>query len=239
MRRETAIGGGRSGFPTTRWTMVLATRRPQDAAPALQQLLETYWKPLYFFARKRGLSVEESKDAVQDFVVQVLERDIPASADPAKGRFRSFLRTALANFLANREASRTARKRGGGAIPLSLDFEGAEIELASQPDAPDAAFDREWACAVMERGLQRLEREFAAGRRSGPFELARRFFQPHGAPTHEEAAREAAMSASAWKAFLHRTRVRFRELVREEIAETVDGESEIDGELALLVRALS
>jgi RNA polymerase sigma factor (sigma-70 family) len=236
---ETSIGGGEREFPNTRWTVIASSRSGADArAKALEELLASYWKPLYFYVRRKGLSIEDSKDAIQGFCVHLLDREFLERLDPEKGRFRSYLRTAMDNFLVNRHEQAAAQKRGGGKKVVSLDFDVDESAHPGASASPEAAFDREWALSVMERALGRLRHEFEGGERKGPFELVRRFFDFSGEPpSYDDAARESGMSVSQLKAFLHRARVRFRELVKDEVRETVsDGEP--DGEVDDLIRAL-
>ncbi len=238
MAPETSIGGSEREFPNTRWTVIASSRSGADArAKALEELLAAYWKPLYFFVRRKGLSVEDSKDAIQDFFAHLLDREFLERLDPKKGRFRSYLRGAMDNFLVNRHEHRSAQKRGGGKKIVSLDF---EVDESSTPGtaSPEAAFDREWALAVMETALARLKAEFESGERKGPFALVKRFFDfTAEQPSYEEAAKESAMSVSSLKAFLHRARLRFRELVKEEVQHTVD-DGEPDREVDELIRAL-
>lgn len=238
MRGETAIGGPARGFPSTRWTLFLsAAADPAARQRALEELATEYWKPLYCFARCRGLGVEESKDAVQGFLAQLVERDFPA-LDPARGRLRSYLRTGLANYLANLHERDAARKRGGGARPARLDFDLAERHLDGAARGPEAAFEREWALGVMERALGALERELERRAGRGRFTVLRRFFQAGEAPDYASAARECGLSLTAFKVFLHRARARFRELVREQVRETVAGPGDEEQELGDLFRAL-
>lgn len=240
MFNETTLGGPAREFPPTRWTLILSSR--DGGAPrraALETLLAAYWKPLYFYVRRKGNSVEASKDAIQDFFAHLLERDFLARLDPGKGRFRSYLRAAIDHYLINLHESRSARKRGGGAPVLSLDVEGAERDVAAAPEDPGAAFDREWALGVMERALAKLRGEFEGGARRGPYDVFLQFFRPSEAPSYEEASRACGMSLPQFKAFLHRTRVRFREIVRADIADTVADAGEADAEMAELLRALT
>ena len=240
MGPETSIGGAAREFPPTRWTLILSAREdPAARRAALETLLPACWKPLYFFARRKGLNVEAAKDALQEFCVRLLERDVLAGLDPAKGRFRSYLRTAFANFLVNLHEQRTALKRGGEARGVSLDFDVAEREAGTAPAEPDAAFEREWAVGVMERAQARLRAEFDRGVRSGPLDLFLRYFREGEPPAYAKTAAERGMSVPQLKAFLHRTRVRFRELVRDEVAPTVEDPGEIEAEIGDLLAALT
>lgn len=237
---ETDIGGTAREFPPTRWTLILSTRDGDGRRrAAVETLFAAYWKPMYFYARRKGLPVEEAKDAVQALFAQLLERDFPARLDPARGRFRAYLRTALDHLLINFHESRSAQKRGGGAPVLSLDVEGAERDVAGAPADPAAAFEREWAVGVMERALAALRREFETGARRGPFDVFVKCFQPGEAPSCEQGAKDCGMSVPQFKAFLHRTRVRFRELVRGEVSDTMTDAREADGEVAELIKTLA
>jgi RNA polymerase sigma-70 factor (ECF subfamily) len=232
------MGGEAREFPPTRWTLVRsAAQGPEARRAAMEELLALYWKPLYVYARRKGRSVEDAKDAVQGFCAHLLDRDFLARLDPGKGRLRAYLRASLDHYLINEHEREAAQKRGGGARIFSLDIDVAERELGGGADEPGAAFDRAWAVGVMDRALGRLRQEFETGRRAGPFELVRAFFGFGPAPSYEEAARAHGMSLPQLKAFLHRSRERFRELVREEVAHTVDGD-EAESEITQLLRAL-
>src|SRR5262245_10379570 len=128
-------------FPDTRWTLVLATRQGGEARrSALETLLSAYWRPLYLFARRKGLTSEAAEDAVQGFFLKLLEHDFPDRLDPARGRLRSYLLTGLERHLVNLHEHDAAQKRGGGARLLSLDVLSAERDLPGAPDAATAAF---------------------------------------------------------------------------------------------------
>ncbi len=231
------MGGEAREFPPTRWTSILAAQSdPAARRRALDDLLASYWKPLYFYVRRKGRNVEDAKDAVQEFLTHVVEKDFISHADPARGRFRGFLKTSFDHWLVNRYEEASAKKRGGDAHIVPLDFEVAERECAALPADPLAAFDREWALGVMERAVARLREEFERGERRGPFDVVRRFFVAGEPPSYEEAARASGMGAVQFKAFLHRAR--FRVLVREEVSHTVSSEADIEAEIADLVRAL-
>jgi RNA polymerase sigma-70 factor (ECF subfamily) len=176
---------------------------------------------------------------IQAFCAQLLEKDFLERLDPEKGRLRSYLRSAVDNFLVNRHERGTAKKRGGGAKVVSLDFLG-ECGESDVPagDEPGSVFEREWALAVMERALGKLQTEFESGERKGPFELVQRFFDfRREPPSYDDAARESGMSVTQLKAFLHRARVRFRELVKDEVRDTVS-EADPESEVQELIRAL-
>jgi RNA polymerase sigma-70 factor (ECF subfamily) len=230
-------GGGRV-FPTTRWTLILSSRQgPEARRRALDELLSLYWRPLYFFGRRKGRREEAAKDAVQGFFVHLLERDFPDRLDPAKGRFRGYLKASFDHYLDNLHERETALKRGGSFRFVPLDVVMAERDLAAAPEAPEAAFEKEWALSVMERSLARLRREYEEGRRKGDVTTILRFFRLDQAPSYAEAAVACGMSVVQFKASLHRARARFRDILREEVADTVT-EADAEDELRDLLRIL-
>ena len=230
-------------FPTTRWTLILASREGDQARrEALESLLTTYWKPVYFYLRRRGLAVESAEDVVQGFFLHLLERDFLPRLDPARGRFRSYLLTALDHYLAHQRERESAQKRGGGVRLVPIDLALAERELEAAPAEAQTAYQREWAMGVMERALVRLRQEYEQGRRKGPAEVFLRFFSFESfepAPSYADAAAQVGLTASQFKAALHRARQRFRELLREEVGGTLQDAAEADREIGELVRALS
>lgn len=230
---------GPGSFPPTRWTLIRSARAsPQARREALESLLRTYWRPLYVFMRRQGLEAEAARDAVQDLLMRLLEHDFLERLDPGKGRLRGYLLTAARHHLSHRHERESAARRGGGVAALPLDFELAERIAAEDAHAPDEAFEREWASSVMERALERLEAEFSSGARKGPFALVLQFFRPGEPPSYREAAQAHGMSLPQLKTFLHRARVRYRELVREEVADTVLAPEEAEAELTELLRVL-
>jgi RNA polymerase sigma-70 factor (ECF subfamily) len=227
-------------FPTTRWTLILSARDGGDAErAALETLLATYWKPVYFFLRRRGRSVEAAEDAVQGFFLHLLQRDVLPRLDPARGRFRSYLLTSLQNYLANEHEKAAAVKRGGRVKIVPLDTAAGERELPGAPEDPDAAFDREWASGIMDRALARLRGEYEQGKRKGPAEVFLAFFRPVESPSYAEAAAACGLTTAQFKAALHRARDRFRELVREEVAATVEHDGDVEVEMRALFEVLA
>ena len=226
-------------FPTTRWSLVRAAGRDEPARrEALEALLSTYWRPVYLYLRRKGLPPEAAEDAVQGLFLSLLEHDALERLDPLRGRFRSYLLTSLEHHLIKLHERGTALKRGGGLRVVSLDTLDAERDLPAIPDDPGRAFDRAWALSIMARASARLAREYEQGRRKGSAAAVLRFFALQEAPSHAEAARECGMTPTQFKAALHRARERFREILREEVAETVEDEEAVEGELRALFEAL-
>ncbi len=227
-------------FPTTRWTLILSSRQSEEARrAALDTLLPLYWKPVYFYLRRKGLSVENAEDMTQSFFLHVLERDMLPRVDPARGRFRSYLLTSLENYCVNRYEHDAAVKRGGRTKLVPLDTVLAERELPAASEDPGRAFDREWALGAVERALGRLRQEYDEGRRKGPADVFLRFFSLDEAPSYADAAAACGLTPAQFKAALHRARERFRELLREEVAMTVGEEDDPDVEMRALMDALS
>ncbi len=231
-------------FATTRWTVVLAAGRPglPQAAGALEELCRTYWFPLYAYVRRRGHTREDAEDLTQAFFARLLEKGFLESADAERGRFRAFLLTALKRFLANEwDRSRTL-KRGGGATPLPLDPQQADTQFlaASNDLPPDRAFDREWAVALLERVVIRLRDECVAEGRAGQFDHLKVFLTSgKGAASHADAALALGMEEGAVRVTVHRLRKRYRQLLRDEVAQTLAEGADVDAEMAALFGAFS
>jgi RNA polymerase sigma-70 factor (ECF subfamily) len=239
--------GGRGRFATTRWSLVLAAGADAPGTggrEALTTLCETYWYPLYAFLRARGHRTEDAEDLTQAFFARVLEKNAIGRADPARGRFRSFLLSSLTHFAANEHDRDVAKKRGGGAPALSLEFERAEGRFQLEPvtdDTPEKIFDRRWALTLLDRVLSRLQTE--GGRGGGgetQFAVLKNYLTGEEPQLrYADTARELGMSEGAVKVAVHRLRRRFRDLVRDEISHTVSLPEEIEDELRHLWAAIA
>lgn len=228
MARETSIGGTRRAFEPTVWTIILAARDRKE----LGALFERYWRPCYFYIRRRNHDVEDAKDLTQGFFTDFLERDALAAVSRSKGRFRSFLLACLDHYLANEYDRRKAKKRGGKV--LSLDFEGAETEFAqTKGETPEKLYRRQWAVALIDRGLEALKKEM------GPrFDMLREYVTGASEGSLREAAGRLGLTESNVKVIIHRARRRYKELLRAEVARTVEDRREVDDELKELFAAL-
>ena len=243
-REQTTFQSTRA-FHTTRWTLVMRARGDApEARAALGDLCDAYWMPVYRFLRREGRDDDHGRELAQAFFSQVLEKGGIEKADPCKGRFRSYLLGALKHFLAKQRRAEGAQKRGGEAIVQSIESGGSEtspgLQLAD-PGAtvPDAYFDRHWALAVMERGLTTVGGTFEAAGKEKQFEVLKRWLMGDGEGLSQaEAAAELGMTAGAVKVAIHRLRQKFREAIRDEIAQTVDTEEEVQEELRYLIEAL-
>ena len=231
-------------FVTTHWSVVLTAGRNDTARAraALEQLCRNYWHPLYAYVRGAGYSREEAEDLTQEFFARLLAQNSVARADPARGRFRSFLLASLKHFLANEWEKARARKRGGGAQLLPLEFDTAETRCA-QPvapgDTPDRAYDRQWALALLDVVLGQLRREYRhAGREDMYLGLKDTLSGGRSEIPYRELGARLGLSEGAVKVAAHRLRQRYRELLRAEIANTVAGPEEVEEELQHLFAAL-
>jgi len=235
---------GPRGFATTHWSLVVAAK-PDEASrsrarKALEELCKAYWYPLYAFARCRGYSSDEAQDLTQSFFARIIETGGLAAADPARGRFRSYLLGAMKHFLANEWHRARARKRGGDVTFLDLDALDPEARYALEPARstdPDAGFDREWAQETIAHAMVKLRAETEARGKGELFEELKGSLIGDERARGETAAR-LGMTAGAVKVAVHRLRQRFRELLRAEIAETVSDPSDVDVEMRHLVAAL-
>jgi RNA polymerase sigma factor (sigma-70 family) len=236
--RYSAVVTLEPGFPTTRWTLILACRaQPARYREALSELLAIYWHPLYVYLRRRGLARAEAEDAVQSFAVHLLETDVLARLDPGRGRLRAYLKTALQHHVAHQRERALAQKRGGGQV-VALDLELAESLLAESPSSPEAAFDRAWARSLFDRALVQLREEHQRESRAGPFEVIAAYFQGGETLSYSAAAAQHGLSVPQLKSLLHRARARFRALLTALVADTVAAPEEVEHELAELLRCL-
>jgi RNA polymerase sigma-70 factor (ECF subfamily) len=236
--------GGRAGFEATRWSIILAAGRDDPAqAAALDRLCRTYWYPLYAFVRRQGRSPEDAQDLTQAFLARLIAKRDLAGVDRAKGRFRSFLLAAMKHFLANERDKARALKRGGGAHVTSLDAGDAETRYLREPAdpvTPERVFERRWALTLLDEVLRRLRAEYEVRGQGALFEaLKDTLAGGGGADGHAAAAHRLGMTEGAVKVAAHRLRRRYRDLLRAEIAATVDAPGEVDDELRHLFAVLS
>lgn len=239
------IAGQEAAFVTTHWSVVLTAGRTDTtrARHALSKLCQTYWNPLYAHVRRRGYAMHDAQDLTQEFFAQLLERESLQSADPQRGRFRSFILTALNHFLINQWNKNHARKRGGHAQIFSIDLAAAEEWLAGEPAgqlSPDKAFEKQWALTLLHEVVNRLEMEYQREGKKDLFSaLSQSLASPRESQPYAELAATLKMTEGAVKVAVHRMRKRYRELIRDEIAHTVDSTQDIDGEMRHLFRALT
>ena len=235
-----------SAFHSTRWTLVLRSRGDApEARTALGELCEVYWTPVFRFLRSEGRSDDDSRELVQEFFARLLTRGGFDGADPAKGRFRSYLLGALKHFLAERRRNEGREKRGGGAVVESLDATTHDtapgLQIADTSAAmSDKHFDREWAFAVMDRSLKAVQADFEKAGKSAHFEVLKPWLVGDTDQLSQaDAAKRLGISTGAVKVMIHRLRKTFRTTVETEIAETVPATADIEEELRYLIEVLS
>jgi RNA polymerase sigma-70 factor (ECF subfamily) len=233
----------RPAFTTTHWSVVLSAQNKAStkSAEALEALCRTYWYPLYAYARRAGHSPADAEDLTQSFFARLLEKDYLQSAARDKGRFRTFLLVALKRFLANEWDRAHAQKRGGFTSIVSIDQTQAESRFAAEPShnvQPDVLFDRQWALTLLERAMRQVEQEYMATGRARLFEALRGLLvkDDSGSPYAEFATR-LNLTEPAVKMAVHRLRARYRDVLREEIAQTVNSPAELEEELRHLFSA--
>jgi len=230
-------------FEATRWSIVVAAGAAdsQRAHRALEHLCTAYWYPLYAFVRRQGHSPHDAQDLTQEFFARLLARNFVGDADPAKGRFRSFLLGALKHFLSDEWDRAGAQKRGGGQQPISLDAESAETRYRLEPADESSAekiYERRWALALLDQVLKRLRDEFTRDGKEHVFNELKSALTGGKVPYAEIAAR-LDVKEGAVRTAIHRLRTRYRDIIRAEIAETVASPAEVDAEMQHLFAALS
>jgi RNA polymerase sigma factor (sigma-70 family) len=228
-------------FPATRWSLVLDAA--DDSAAGLEDLCQHYWFPIYAVARRSGHDSEDSKDLTQSFFAKLLEKGWLATADPNKGRFRTFLITAFKRFMINEWKRNQAAKRGGGQKLISLDTDTAESLYASEDNqtlAPDALFDKHWALTLLDTAITRLAEEYQeAGRTEEYLKLKPCLTAGRGETDYKRLAQDLSHTQGAARVAVHRLRKRYRVTFREEISRTVENEDEVENEMKELLNALS
>jgi RNA polymerase sigma-70 factor (ECF subfamily) len=213
------------------------------AQAALEKLCQTYWYPLYLYVRRRGHSPQDAQDLTQAFFARLLERHWVGDADRDRGRFRTFLLTAMSRFLADEWDKARAQKRGGGVIHVPLQLDTAEGRYGCEPAddcTPEQCYERRWALTLLDAVLQRLRSEYERAGRAELFAglnaslVGGRESQPYA-----ELAAKLDMSESAVNVAVHRLRKRFRKLLRAEIAQTMAATDDVDEELRHLLAVLA
>jgi len=232
-------------FATTRWSVVLAAGDGETAGSreALARLCEIYWYPLYAFARRWGHTADEAQDLTQEFFARLLEKHYLGDVKPERGRFRSFLLASLKHFLLNERDRVLARKRGGGQVPIPLEFETAEGRYRLEPrdpSTPETIFERRWALTLLDRVLSRLRCEYEESGRGPLFKALQGLLTGQvETPRYADLGALLGMTEGAVKVAAHRLRRRFGELLRQEIADTVADPAEVDDEIRYLFKVLS
>lgn len=230
-------------FATTHWSVVVSAQGKVSARSdeALEALCRAYWKPLYAFVRRSGKSPADAEDLTQAFFAKLLEKNYLDSASREKGRFRSFLLVALKRFLANEWDRQHAKKRGGFAQVIPMDVELAESGLTAacpKNTQPDLIFDRQWAQTLLERTLECLREEYLRTGRAKLFEIIQDCLgKTESALPYAAIAARLKLSEAAVKMAVYRLRARYRELLYEQVAQTVNSPEDAEDEIRQLFSA--
>ncbi|OHB84639.1 MAG: hypothetical protein A2Z38_04710 [Planctomycetes bacterium RBG_19FT_COMBO_48_8] len=243
--RRNSNSAGRPRFATTHWSVVSAAGKsssPQQKQ-ALETLCQSYWFPLYAYLRRRGYDTHQAEDLTQAFFAHILEKKDLGTADPKFGKFRSFLLVRLKYFLSDERDRAQAKKRGGGRNVLSLSIQNAEGQYALEPAiqlSPEMLFEKSWALTVLERTMGRLEAEMADKNKQKLFDCLKVYLTTDkDVIPYENMAAELKMTEGSVRVAVHRLRRRYRKLLRDEIAQTIGGEDQIDEEMGCLFAALA
>jgi RNA polymerase sigma-70 factor (ECF subfamily) len=233
---------GNARFTTTHWSVVLAAGSAEKAQLALERLCRTYWYPLYAYLRRCGYAAHDAEDLVQGFFCRVLESQGFRNATPERGRFRSFLLAALSHFVSNEWKREHRIKRGGGFVFIPIQTDSAEKRYGAEPAhelTPEKIFNRRWALTVIEQSLAQIRKEYASGGKVDLFEELKIYITgEQGTPAYAELALRLSMSEDALKMAVSRLRKKYREVIRAEIAQTLDNNADIEDELHELLQAL-
>ena len=236
-------GVGRE-FRTTHWSVVLAAgdAASPHSAKALEKLCRAYWFPLYAFVRRYGHGPDDAQDLTQAFFARLLQKNYLAQVDREKGRFRSFLLAALRHFLSDERDRAQAQKRGGGQNLLSLDAENAEDRYQKEPIdelTPEKLYERRWALTTLDRAQSCLKAEFVADGKSELYGALKIFLSgERPGLTHAQVAVRLGKSTDAIRCAVQRLRQRYGELIRAEVAHTVDNPGQIDEEIRYLLKVI-
>lgn len=238
---ETTLGGSREGFPETAWSSLLGAPGPGvDRDAALNELATLYWRPVYKFIRTAGgATIEDAKDLTQEFFGHLIEGGVLAKYDRAKGRFRTFLKAVLRNFLSAERRDATRQKRGGGRVILPLDVAALETPDAGGRSTPEEAFDRQWVAEVLAESLAELRRQLAAEGRPVSCRVYEAYTaggpDPGASPTYASLGRELGLSEQQVKDHLAYARARLEKIVRDRVARRVASPAEVSLELKELL----
>lgn len=236
---------GPTPFPTTLWTVVLnaGARSESVRRDALEELIRVYWRPVYFYIRRKNGDREAAKDHTQGFFAALLERDALQGITPRGGKFRSYLLTVLRNYLADASDRAQALKRGGGKVVAGIDLEAVDLEaevLSASNVTPEEAFRKEWAMSVIGKALAVVRAEYGASGRGREFEAFCRHLSYSGElPTYAELAIALGVTESDVRNRLHAARSRYAEAIRDVLRAATSTEAEAEEELRDLFAAFT
>ncbi len=237
-------GEGNARFASTNWRIITTAQDADlpEARQALAHLCTAYWYPLYAYLRRKGHSADSAQDFTQGFFASLLEHDFLKDISAEKGKFRTFLLASLQHYVANQRVHDQALKRGGGRVHSSIDMPDAESRYAVEPShtlTAERFFERRWALTLLERVLERLGNEMKAAGKGALFDhLGQALLGGGEAAPYAWIGKELAMTEGAVKVAAHRLRARYRDLIREEVVQTLDDPNAVEEEILALFAAL-
>lgn len=234
----------RPRFDSTQWSLVIQSQRQstEEGRVALEELCRRYWYPLFAYIRSLGHDLESSQDLTQGFFERLIEKNYLGDADPARGKFRTFLLASLSNFLNNEHDKRTALKRGGHRKQLSLQWETAERRFTIEPlvaDSPAARFDEQWARSLLDRVVEQVRQSYVEAGKAQLFDSLKQYLVESKFESAATIGERVGLSEAAVRVAAHRLRAQFRAGLRAEIASTVAQPAEVDDEIAALFAAFA
>lgn len=230
-------------LPRTPWTQLMRAKgKDTVASDALGEIVGLYWRPVYLCIQKRGFDAHDAEDLTQEFLSGIVQKGQFEKVDPAKGRLRSYLLTALNHFLSNVRRNRKTKRRGSGALHLSLDHDSPDEEPPLEvPDhrTPDEDFDREWALTLLDNVLKELRADYLSQGKESLFDiLSPALSAADGETDAATMGEKAGMSSGAVRVALHRMRLRYRNLLFSHVAATVEVEDQIEPEIRSMIHLL-
>ncbi|MBP7948342.1 MAG: sigma-70 family RNA polymerase sigma factor [Verrucomicrobiales bacterium] len=233
-------------FPATRWTQVRRALAgdEKESGCAMGELCRDYWYPLYAYVRRSGQNPDEAEDLVQSFFLTLLAKKYLEDANPAKGRLRTFLLTALKRFMANDWRNRNTLKRGGGVEMVSIDVDEAEELYRHEPADfanPEDLYEHRWVLALLQGAVDRLRLSYAERGRADAFDLMRDFLDDDGQAGYADLGKQMGVTENTARAAVFRLRQQYRLALQDAIRETLDdpSDSSLQEELGYLKDVLS
>lgn len=232
-------------FETTCWGQIYqaGNKFHPKQAQALEELCRSYWRPVYFFIRRKGYAEEDAKDHAQNFLHQVTSGTMLAKADPAESKFRTYLLRCCINYLHNQRDFAMAQKRGGGAVHLSIDFDEAEEcyrkEIAD-PHTPEQAYDQDWAFTLVRRAMDQLAADYIEkGEETTYSTLQPALLDPDSLPSYKILAQRLQLTEENIQVKIYRLREKFRKLLQNEVRQTLQEGDDLNEEIRYLLSQIS
>lgn len=232
-------------FHTTRWSVVISANDTDSivARNSLNTLCQTYWYPLYVYARCQGVASSDAEDIVQGFFEMFIRKGLLNSVDRDKGRFRSFLLACIKNYMRNEWQKAKTKKRGGGMHLVSIESGLAEDRFSAYADdksCPDKLYERSWAMTLLNQVIKELQEDYERKGNGDVFQVLKdSLAERKGDVSRSSQAEALGISEEAVRVAVHRLRKRYQKFFRKAVADTVGHEEDVDAEMQALLRALS